>query len=82
MNKEYWIPCSKKLPKPKKGEYEETVVTYRGLRPDPMTGKYIYYTSVARYYNGVWWWYEDIEVERGWKIVAWAPLPEPYQEEG
>ena len=64
-----WIPCSERLPE----KYEEVVVT---------DGYSMMVWNLTEGYDGYSW--ED--EHGGWNdfedVIAWMPLPAPYQEEG
>ena len=69
MNKEEWIPCDEKLPKP--NELVDNVRKYY-LIQDEYGDMY-----VARYTRDGWISIDSILQDN---IVAWMPLPEPYKE--
>lgn len=68
-----WIPCSERLPEPR------TAVL--GYAPK-------YNNIYALYYDSVMGWMiwnpirNDIFPNSQGEIIAWMPLPDPYQEEG
>ena len=66
-----WIPCSERLPKA--GEYIEDVAKYYLVQNE--YGDML----VARYTHGEYW--EQIYQSKpiGDEIVAWMPLPKPYE---
>lgn len=66
-----WIPCSERLPD-KNGEY---LVTYR----DDIVENYV---IVRNFYNGKFEPMPWSEKHIGRKVLAWQPLPEPYQPKG
>ena len=88
-----WIPCSERLPE----EAYPVIVTWKNDDPASyyqyILGKH--YIGAAHYKNGKWFWYssitEDVLMEYGRcgseefdeaiKVLAWMPLPEPYQGE-
>ena len=67
-----WIPVSERLP-----EKNTAVLTYVSTGPSK--------TYCLAYWNDVrdgweeWIGYDLIEKERGYKVLAWMPLPEPYK---
>lgn len=89
-----WIPCDERMPE----EAYPVIVTWKNDDPASyyqyIFGKH--FTGVAHYKNGKWFWYssvtEDILMEYGRcdseefdeaiKVLAWMPLPSPYQEGG
>ena len=65
-----WIPCSERLPEDVEiGEEYPTVIFC--TKDNVYVGFYEYYLG------GRWWAAEDYTVD---KVIAWMPLPEPYQE--
>lgn len=89
----HWIPCSKRLPE----NMELVNVTWVNRDPEPyyMNIKDKPFTATGIYFKGKWYWYsvtcEDMlgeygeneidEVADGVEIVAWMPLPKPYEVE-
>ena len=71
-----WVPCSERLPKTN-GVYQIT----RELK----VGEDIYRISGSAYFDGQDTWHNDNRVNHGREylkdIVAWKPLPEPYERE-
>lgn len=75
-----WIPCKEQMPK----ESSEVLVTVRNVEK-PQTA----YTMVAKWNTVVAEWvsetgwfdpyYDEVEDDCS-KVVAWMPLPEPYEE--
>lgn len=69
-----WIPVGERLP-----EENRAVLTYI----DTGATK----TYCLAYWNDVreaweeWIGYDLIEKDKGYKVIAWMPLPEPYKEE-
>ena len=63
-----WIPVSEKLPE-ESGEYIATYLTEYGLS-----------SGVERFFEGEGWEYDENRLGSKSKIIAWQPLPEPYQE--
>ena len=72
-----WIPCSERLPLAEYGE-SDTVLTTCGYRD--VEGTSIRWIR-ALYFNGGVWCYPTGETYEQ-KVIAWMPLPEPYQERG
>ena len=70
-----WIPCSKRLPE-KEGLYFVTVHPDY-IVPDSM------HTDSLYWLDGKWWFFDYDARAAVWPdpIIAWKPLPEPYQEE-
>lgn len=65
-----WIPCSERLPE-NDGFYLATI-------DGEIAGEEKSFTGLAEFENGQW-----IDDEEDYKcIIAWQPLPEPYQQEG
>ena len=65
MNEIVWTPATEQLPKAG-GYYLTTVRGERGM----------IFVDIDQYYNGRW---PDVELA-GNKVLAWAPLPEPWEE--
>lgn len=86
-----WIPVSKKLPE----NTDPVNVTWINRNPEPYyeSIKNKPFTGTAHYYEGKWWWDSCVcqdylneygnspgdEVDEAIEIVAWMPLPEPYE---
>ena len=86
-----WIPVTERLPE----EAYPVIVTWKNDDPASyyqyILGKH--YTGVAHFKNGKWFWYssvtEDVLMEYGRcdseefdeaiQVLAWMPLPEPYE---
>ena len=89
-----WIPVTERLPEttdPVNVTWanNDPVSYYEDIR-----GKR--FTATACYHRGKWWWYSavcqdlldeygkscmDDEIDEAIEILAWKPLPEPYQED-
>ena len=68
-----WILCSERLPE----EANDYFVTqYNENAIDEYCDGY---RTSTIFFNGVWW--NDIDCEFGWKIIAWHTLPNPYKPE-
>ena len=68
-----WIPCSERLPE-RNGVYPVTVVNF---------GNEWRLVDDAGYINGEWYTYSGevySDWHKGFRIIAWMPLPEPYRE--
>ena len=59
-----WIPCSERMPE-KVGYYLTTIKFYH-LRKPVVIG--------CNFENGEWW-----NIDKGDEVLAWQPLPAPYQ---
>ena len=68
-----WIPVSERLPKP-----NTAVLTYISTGPSE-TFCLAYWNDIQNYWED-WIGYKSIEKDRGYKVLAWQPLPKPYEE--
>ena len=89
-----WIPCSEHHPK----ECVPVNVTWINRNPESYYAKIkdVPFSATAVYYNSKWYWYSstcvdylseygknDFDlVDKDIDIIAWQPLPEPYQPKG
>ena len=89
-----WIPCSERLPE----EYVPVNVTWINRNPESYYAKIkdVPFSATAVYCNSKWYWYSStcvdylIEygendfdlVDKDIDVIAWQPLPQPYQPKG
>lgn len=89
-----WIPCSERLP----DECVPVNVTWINRNPESYYAKIkdVHFSATAVYYNSKWYWYSstcvdylseygknDFDlVDKDIDIIAWQPLPQPYQPKG
>ena len=71
----HWIPCSERLPKEE--DYRECM--------ECLDGAVWYYTNrktmgLGYYYDSTKQWSTICDMKPDGKVIAWMPLPEPYQE--
>lgn len=75
----HWIPCSERLP-------EEDVYVLISKKPSPISGNKFSVTIGMRYINRrskkAEWRDSGFGFLSDDKVLAWMPLPSPYQEEG
>jgi hypothetical protein len=82
----HWIPCSERLPE----NMEPVNITWINRDPEPyyMHIKDKPFTATGIYYKDKWYWWSSTcdeilceidEVDDGIEIVAWMPLPKPYE---
>ena len=77
-----WIPCSERLPKTDNWRTEYIVTYDRGYKEDAELK-----TTCMSWENTIvrgkpvsrWIWHDRLSP---WKVVAWMPLPKPYEMEG
>lgn len=89
--KGYWIPVSERIP----NELEPVNITWINHNPESYYAdiKDKPFTATGVYFNGQWYWwsslctdilaeyshnYDDV-IDRDVEIIAWMPLPEPYE---
>ena len=74
-----WIPCSERLP-------EDDVYVLISKKPSPISGNKFSVTIGMRYINRrskkAEWRDSGFGYLSDDKVLAWMPLPSPYQEEG
>ena len=88
-----WIPISEGLPK----DIKPVQITWKNNEPatyyQDIKGKH--FTGVAHYKDGKWYWYSDVtldflmeygrceiyEFDSAIEVVAWMPMPKPYETE-
>lgn len=86
-----WIPVSERLPK----DIKPVIVTWKNTDPKSyyqyIVGKH--FIGTAHYKNGKWFWYSSVtedllaeygrcdceEFDEAIDVIAWMPLPEPYE---
>lgn len=89
---EKWISVKDKLP----DNNDPVIVTYVNRDPASYYShvKDISFTAFAHWHNGKWWWFSATcqeylnefgrspgdQVSKGIEIIAWMPMPEPYNE--
>lgn len=89
-----WIPCSERLPETN----DAVNITWVNRKPEPYYKdiKDKPFTATGHYHKGKWYWYSCVckdyldeyenscadEVDKDIDIVAWQPLPAPYQPKG
>lgn len=75
-----WIPVEERLPKTPKGYGDCYWCTLKSEKYNETICKVVQY---ARFRNGNFWQLsrEDSYI-KGYKVIAWQPLPEPYQPKG
>ena len=87
LTEQRWIPCSERLPKVMggtNGECSDDVLmcVADNEHMTISTGFYGYYPR-SPLQQGWWsvWAYGCHQLDSKYKVVAWMPLPEPYQED-
>ena len=89
-----WIPCSERLPETN----DAVNITWVNRKPEPYYKdiKDKPFTATGHYHKGKWYWYSCVckdyldqygnsdidEVDKDIEIIAWQPLPAPYQMKG
>ena len=89
-----WIPVSERLPE----ELVPVNVTWINRNPESYYAKIkdVPFSATAVYYNSKWYWYSstcvdylseygenDFDlVDKDIDVIAWQPLPQPYQPKG
>lgn len=70
-----WIPCNERIPE----DADEYLVTqYNEEAIDEYCNGY----RVSKIFFDDNGWWDDIDAEFGWEIIAWQPLPKAYQPKG
>ena len=93
-NQPVWIPVSDRLPE----ELVPVNVTWINRNPESYYAKIkdVPFSATAVYYNSKWYWYSstcvdylseygenDFDlVDKDIDVIAWQPLPQPYQPKG
>ena len=93
-NQPVWIPVSERLPE----ELVPVNVTWINRNPESYYAKIkdVPFSETAVYYNSKWYWYSstcvdylseygknDFDlVDKDIDVIAWQPLPQPYQPKG
>lgn len=67
-----WIPCSERLPE----ESSDYLVTQ--YNEDAIDEYCDGYRTETIFFDEHGWW-DDIDSSCGWEVLAWMPLPLPYQ---
>ena len=79
VEQQQWIPCSERLP-------EDDVYVLISKKPSPISGNKFSVTIGMRYINRrskkAEWRDSGFGYLSDDKVLAWMPLPSPYQEEG
>ena len=94
QNQSVWIPVSERLPE----ELVPVNVTWINRNPESYYAKIkdVPFSATAVYYNSKWYWYSstcvdylseygenDFDlVDKDIDVIAWQPLPQPYQPKG
>ena len=89
-----WIACSDRLPE----NINLVLVTWENTNPEPYykSIKGMKFCGAGHYCNGKWFWESNTcqdylaeygrcewdEMDEAIKVIAWMPLPEPYEKEG
>lgn len=93
LEQQRWIPCNERLPE----ELEPVNITWINHNPESYYAniKDKPFTATGVYFNGQWYWwstlctdilaeyshnYDDI-IDDDIEIIAWMPLPQPYEVE-
>ena len=94
QNQPVWIPVSERLPE----ELVPVNVTWINRNPESYYAKIkdVPFSATAVYYNSKWYWYSSTcvdylseygenefdLVDKVIDVIAWQPLPQPYQPKG
>ena len=94
QNQPVWIPVRERLPE----ELVPVNVTWINRNPESYYAKIkdVPFSATAVYYNSKWYWYSstcvdylseygenDFDlVDKDIDVIAWQPLPQPYQPKG
>lgn len=72
-----WIPCSERLPE----EDVDVLCWYEYYRFGEYNGMYQTY-EIGHYYKSMDFWGGEVSNGHKCKVIAWQPLPAPYNQKG